>query len=87
MGQWRRHDTIQIRLALALEKSEANLARLCLDRAHLDELHWHYREGVPGKEERVTVSHPPGNLSEDSMLFEVFIPTMKITNLAEKFAI
>ncbi len=87
MGQWRRHDSIQIRLALALEKSEANLARLCLDPAHLDKLHWHYREGVRGKEERVTVSHPPGNLSEDTMLFEVFVPTMKITNLAEKFAI
>ncbi len=87
VGDWRRRDVIQIRLVLALVKSDRNLARLCLDPAHQDELHWHYREDVPGKSERVTVSHPLGKLNEESMLFDVFIPTMRITNVAERFPI
>lgn len=87
LGDWRRHDVIQIRLVLAVFKTDLNLARLCLDPTHQDELHWHYREHVPGENKRIMVSHPPVRLDEESMLFEVFIPTMKITNVAERFPI
>lgn len=88
IGTWRRHDAIQIRLVLALSSSELNLARLCLNPRHAQNLHWHLRDEVPGPTEQVSVSHPPGMLvSEESMLFDVFIPTMKITNVAQGFSI
>lgn len=86
MGQWRRSDAIQIRLVLAMASTEHNVARLCLDPRHGKDLHWHYREDVAGKTEQVSVSHPPGTLSEETMLFDVFIPTMNITNVPQKFA-
>jgi hypothetical protein len=87
LGVWRRYDTVQIRLVLALPKTELNIARLCLDPHHCDVLHWHWREEVPGNTETVSVTPCPAVLSEDSMMTDVFIPTMKITNVAQTFAL
>lgn len=60
---------------------QAKLARLCLTPSHGTDLHWHYLEDVKGPSPRQSVSHPPGTLDEATMLNDVFIPTMRITNV------
>lgn len=85
-GDWRRADLIQIRMVLTREKSEINLERLCLDPAHMGELHWHHLEQVSGGGgPPMPVKDRPGVLDEEWMLHEEFVPKMKITNLARTF--
>lgn len=83
MGDWRRPDLIQIRLVLTREKGEINVERLCLDPVHLGALHWHHLEQVSGGgKPPVLVTNRPDLLDEEWMLYEEFVPTMNISNLA-----
>jgi hypothetical protein len=83
MGDWRRPDLIQIRLVLTREKGESNVERLCLDPVHLGTLHWHHLEQMPGGgKPPVDVKNRPAVLNEEWMLYEEFVPTMNISNLA-----
>lgn len=83
MGDWRRPDLIQIRLVLTREKGERNVERLCLDPVHMGSLHWHHLEQVPGGgKPPVLVKIRPAVLDEEWMLYDEFVPTMNIINLA-----
>lgn len=82
-GDWKRADLIQIRLVLTREKGESNVERLCLDPAHMGELHWHHLEQVAGGgKPAVLVKARPMAIDEEWMLYEEFVPKMNITNVA-----
>lgn len=58
-----------------------NVARLCLTAIHGDHLHWHWHEQVPGLEgdrSEEAVSHPYGSLDRNDLLYDVFLPRLKI---------
>ena len=81
VGEWKGPAQIQIFLYLMHGVTQLKLCRLCLTPRHGSDLHWHYLEDItecpPGP-----VSHPPGKINEVTMLNDVFVPTMKVTNLA-----
>lgn len=78
-GRWRGEDDSQIFLYVVDGRRQVSIARLCNSRHHAGDLHWHYHEGARGAEERVPLSHPPGNMSPQTLLDEVFLPGLHIT--------
>lgn len=83
VGEWKSEAQVEIRLALQDVHKELNLARLCLTPRHGHVIHWHLYEDARGPTEVKDVSHQPATLDHVTMLNELFIPTMRITNIAE----
>lgn len=77
-GDWKSPEQIQILLYVVVGASQTCIARLCLTPKHGDDLHFHDERDrlVPW------LSDPPKTIDENTMLDEIFIPTMKIHNLA-----
>lgn len=82
VGEWKSPRQIQIYLYLVVGAAQAKLARLCLTPTHGADLHWHYLEDVRAPTIVEPVSDPPGTLGEATMMNDVFIPRMNITNVA-----
>ncbi len=80
-GEWKSPSQIQIFLFLVHGTDQIKLARLCLTPRHGPKPHWHYLEDVMNQSVK-PVSHPPATINEVTMFNDVFVPTMKITNVA-----
>ena len=79
-GQWKGPNDVQLFLQILVNSTQRNLARLCWNRHHQADLHWHWYLTPDGREQRESVSDPPSTVDNMSMMLEVFVPRLQITN-------
>ena len=77
---WRAGDDIQVWLEVTIGKRRSGVARLCFNPHHQDDLHWHWPSKPGGSEPRRSVLHPPATIDHDTMIYDVFLPELHITN-------